>query len=601
MKFSKYLKIAAAAGLVSSALHTQAQTVVNPSFEDDTFDVWPGYVSGNFPITGWTSAGGAGINPAGGSSPFGNNGAVPDGAKVAFIQEDSFLSQLVSGFVPEDDYYITFFENARGGNRPGLSVLVGGETVIPEHIVTSVGGTNAYREVRTPVFKASAADLEISFQKSNPFGGDNTVLIDNVRVTHIPAGTAPTVSQHPVNATAMIGGNLVLTAGAFGSLPLEYQWLFNGQPIEGATSQTLELNELTSAQSGKYSLRVTNPSGTQTSNEATVSVLDRIDTLFMTGVDDQGIGLADGETDPHYQLIANADNSGSAPIVQNSLATPIVAGPWLANTETSKWIGPQFDTVASAVGDYVYQATFDLTGYDYTTANITGGWATDNTGRDILINGQSTGQRNAAGFASLTPFSVTTGFVPGVNTLTFIVTNEVAVGYTGLRVDNLLAGARALPANTPITILTQPQAQTARETGNVTFRVGAQGSGPVTYQWTFNGADIPGATSASYTVAGIAPTHAGKYGVKVTNAQGTVTSQAVDLTVGPAVEVSSARYAGIWIDGIIGRRYAIEFTQDLGTTWSPLRQVTITTNPEFIVDQNSAASTKRFYRSVLIP
>src|SRR5690348_9328171 len=66
---------------------TAAPTIPNPSFEADAFTVFPGYISGNSPITGWTAGdpARAGINPGGGS-PFADNGVVPNGSQVAFIQ-----------------------------------------------------------------------------------------------------------------------------------------------------------------------------------------------------------------------------------------------------------------------------------------------------------------------------------------------------------------------------------------------------------------------------------------------------------------------------------------------------------------------------------
>ncbi|MEO6035232.1 MAG: hypothetical protein ABIQ35_08260, partial [Verrucomicrobiota bacterium] len=67
-----------------------AATIPNPSFEADNFTVSPGYVSGNSPITGWTNNNPArvGINPSGGS-PFADNGTIPAGSKVAFIQSSA--------------------------------------------------------------------------------------------------------------------------------------------------------------------------------------------------------------------------------------------------------------------------------------------------------------------------------------------------------------------------------------------------------------------------------------------------------------------------------------------------------------------------------
>ena len=87
----------AALGLLG-ALTAGAQPVIpNPSFEADTFTVFPGYVSGNAPITGWASGDPArsGINPGGGS-PFADNGVIPNGSQVAFIQNSAGSSLSAS-------------------------------------------------------------------------------------------------------------------------------------------------------------------------------------------------------------------------------------------------------------------------------------------------------------------------------------------------------------------------------------------------------------------------------------------------------------------------------------------------------------------------
>ena len=101
------------------------------------------------------------------------------------------------------------------------------------------------------------------------------------------------------------------------------------------------------------------------------------------------------------------------------------------------------------IGDAFYAFTTnanDLAGFDPSTAVLLGGWATDNDGLDIRLNDVSTGLINRGQFAVLTPFTVTSGFVPGVNKLEFIV-NNAAAGYTALRVDGLRVGAlRAVAA-----------------------------------------------------------------------------------------------------------------------------------------------------------
>ena len=102
-------------------------------------------------------------------------------------------------------------------------------------------------------------------------------------------------------------------------------------------------------------------------------------------------------------------------------------------------------------GDYAYRTTFDLTGFDPATAIVLGGWATDNTGTDILLNDVSTGLLNTAGYGGLTQFTISSGLRAGVNTLEFRVNNADAVtGYTGLRLENLRVGARASTTAPPV-------------------------------------------------------------------------------------------------------------------------------------------------------
>ena len=64
----------------------------------------------------------------------------------------------------------------------------------------------------------------------------------------------------------------------------------------------------------------------------------------------------------------------------------------------------------------------------------------------------------------------------------------------------LLCCAANLPAQTPPAITTQPANQTAPPGTNVTFSVAVAGTGPFTYQWQFNGANIP--NNIITTVAG---------------------------------------------------------------------------------------------------
>src|SRR5215470_2259397 len=89
-------------------------------------------------------------------------------------------------------------------------------------------------------------------------------------------------------------------------------------------------------------------------------------------------------------------------------------------------------------------------------------------------------------------------------------------------------------------ITTQPTSQTVSAGQTATFSVAASGTAPLSYQWQKNGADITGATSASYTTPVTTTADSGEqFRVVVSNAAGTATSNTATLTVNPGTATSS--------------------------------------------------------------
>jgi hypothetical protein len=76
----------------------------------------------------------------------------------------------------------------------------------------------------------------------------------------------------------------------------------------------------------------------------------------------------------------------------------------------------------------------------------------------------------------------------------------------------------------PVLIKAQPISRQALEGGAVSFEVAVDGIPPFTYQWQFNGADLPGMTNASLSLGNVQPGQAGAYSVIVTSPFGSITS-----------------------------------------------------------------------------
>jgi hypothetical protein len=173
-----------------------------------------------------------------------------------------------------------------------------------------------------------------------------------------------------------------------------------------------------------------------------VASLAHADPLFNTGVDNSGTPLADGATDSHFTVSYGTTTGAPAIVVNNDFVFPMNAY-WIQSDPFSAWISPFGANTAdpNSNGFYDYQTTFDGTGI----TGIFGQWAADNCGLDILINGVSTnsgmtncnGSQTYAPFGGWSPFSITSGFHSGDNTLDFLVENYAQDGGnpTGLRVE----------------------------------------------------------------------------------------------------------------------------------------------------------------------
>jgi hypothetical protein len=161
-------------------------------------------------------------------------------------------------------------------------------------------------------------------------------------------------------------------------------------------------------------------------------------TFYNTGVAADGSLLSAGSADSHYSLIHSADPGGT--VARATTAN----GVWQSST-TAGWISPGSSGNQDwNGGTYVYEAVLDLTGYDASTAALSGLFAADNS-VSIYLNGSNSALFSSTTFNSFTSFDITSGFVSGVNLIDFVVNNDG--GPTGLLVDGTSATANL--AQTP--------------------------------------------------------------------------------------------------------------------------------------------------------
>ena len=142
---------------------------------------------------------------------------------------------------------------------------------------------------------------------------------------------------------------------------------------------------------------------------------------FNTGVDASGVPLALGAPDLHWRYVAGPDVPMPANAIVVTSQHP--SGQYFA-TSDSLWISRLATGSVSPNTPYTYQLAFDLTGFDASTAVLSGIWGVDNFG-SILLNGVAptgTGTFNLAGtefshFNTTHAFTINGGFLSGFNKL----------------------------------------------------------------------------------------------------------------------------------------------------------------------------------------
>lgn len=158
--------------------------------------------------------------------------------------------------------------------------------------------------------------------------------------------------------------------------------------------------------------------------------------------------LPNGSVDSHYTVV-------SGPVTGSTFVGAHPA--WTSRDADSQWIGPTNGTNQVPGGYYTYQTTFNAS---TTNVMISGLWSADNAGYDIILNGKSLLNNGISGSGlfpyygfdgvqTMTPFTITSGFAIGTNTLDFVVQNGNFANDTtapsGLRVSMTASAITSTP------------------------------------------------------------------------------------------------------------------------------------------------------------
>lgn len=150
----------------------------------------------------------------------------------------------------------------------------------------ATGADGAVATFTATALDAVSGPLPVSFRPAShslfPIGTTTVTASATDAVGNVSTGTftvtvttdPPAIAASPASQTATVGEAVTFSVLATGAPAPSYQWLKNGAPLAGATTDTLVLSAVTTADAGDYSVRVANVAGETFSNAATL-VVDR--------------------------------------------------------------------------------------------------------------------------------------------------------------------------------------------------------------------------------------------------------------------------------------------------------------------------------------
>jgi hypothetical protein len=435
----------------------------------------------------------------------------------------------------------------------------------------------------------------------------------------------------PQSVSTNPGVNVTFAPNVTGSVPMLYQWRFNGADISGATNVTLTISNTALEHAGDYTLFVSNAYGSDLSAPATLTVLVKPMVVeqpssYTLAVGDSvtiGVGMY-GLQPMSFRWLKNGVNYISpTPGLSNLVFTNLVltnAGQYrtaVTNAATTIAVNSRSETlivVAPPTNQWVEPGATviiraALAGYAPAIAPLSFAWEHSGT---ILVSSNMSGSGTLIVTNDYKMKNVTE-YNSGIYTL--YVTNSTPVGSNSSSTF-VTAFPMRLTVATFIApeITEQPTNETVAAGGTASFHVGITGTEPLSYQWWFNETNlIDNATNAVLIVPNVSSNNVGAYQVVVSNPLGSATSTNAFLTVttnatlpnlGGLVTLQALRLSGesnavlILLNISSNQACRLEVSADCDGGWATVFDVSAVSSNRVIAVTNviSGTVTRRFFR-----
>ena len=205
-----------------------------------------------------------------------------DGSKYSVAVSNS------AGTTTSSEATLTVTAAAVVATKPAITTQPAAQTVVTDTTATfsvqaTGGGALAYQwkkngtdipgatssSYTTPATTMADKDARFSVMVTNSAG---SVTSNEAKLGVSATAVAPAITTQPAAQSVVAGSVANFSVIASGTSPFSYQWKKNGTDISGATSIPYTIATTTMADSGAYSVVVTNSAGKATSTDAALTV-----------------------------------------------------------------------------------------------------------------------------------------------------------------------------------------------------------------------------------------------------------------------------------------------------------------------------------------
>jgi hypothetical protein len=196
------------------------------------------------------------------------NSDAPNGYNAIYLWATSGLYGSVEQNVTlpaKGRYRLTYYE---AGRQPFTGAQCCGDTTYAVTLggtVLTTKTTATYQafELEEVLFDGEPGTYLLKFALTTATAMNNMALFDHIVIEQLPESM--TIDVSPQEGHVPTGGQAIFSASVAG-VPLnevQYQWLFNGADLAGATSPTLVISNADAGDIGMYSVRVTHAPSAQ--------------------------------------------------------------------------------------------------------------------------------------------------------------------------------------------------------------------------------------------------------------------------------------------------------------------------------------------------